>query len=257
MERSSIKMMAAAMVISVLLAGCGDKNDAQSADSGQAANGGGQAVSQDASGGQGPQQPDRTADYLAKVVKVSGDSIVVQKSTVSPADMPSFGGGRQGGQGQRPQKGQGGQAQGQGSAAQGQDAQAQGQGQGNAGQAGGAAANGGGAQGRSGQAGGTQGAKGGYGQGGNRQGGRGGGGFMNQMKFEDAQVTVPVGADTAIVKIGRGQNGMTTDALKASDLKAGDILMVWVGSDNSTAQYIRLQFNPADMGNRGKAGNGQ
>ncbi|QHW31049.1 hypothetical protein GZH47_09395 [Paenibacillus rhizovicinus] len=250
MERSSIKMMAAAMLISVLLAGCGDKNDAQSANSGQAASVNGQPTAQDAGSGNGTQQPDRTADYFAKVVKVSGDSIIVQKSTMSPADMPSFGGGRQGGR--RPQ---GGQGQGAGNGQQGEGA--------NGGAAtNGTAANGGaGAQAPvQGQAQGGQGANGqAGGQGGNRQGGRfgGGGGFMNQMKFADEQVTVPVNADTEIVKMGRGQNGMTTDTLKATDLKEGDVLMVWLGSDNTTAKYIRLQFNPADMSNGGKAGNGQ
>lgn len=223
MERSSIKLMAAAMLISVMLTGCGDKNDAQSANGGQAANAGGQAASQDAGSGSGPQQPDRTADYFAKVVKVSEDAIIVQKSTMSPADMPSFGGGRQG---QRPKGNQGDGGGGQ-----------KGNWQPPEGGANGGAANGSG------------GADGAAGQGGGRQGGRfSGGGFMNQMQFADEQVTVPVNADTAIVKFGRGQNGMTTDALKASDLKAGDILMVWVGTDNTTATYIRLQFNPAEIG---------
>ncbi|MBO7743809.1 hypothetical protein I8J29_06355 [Paenibacillus sp. MWE-103] len=165
--------------------------------------------------------------------------------------MPSFGGGRGG---QRPQGGDGAQVQG-------------GQGGGQRGNwQGGGKANGDGAQGQTagGQAGNGQGAAaGGQGQGqgqgqGRAGGGRfGGGGFMNAMKFEDAQTTVPVNADTRIVKFGRGQNGMTTDALKATDLQAGDVLMVWLGADNKTAGYIRLQFNPADMGNAGKAGNGQ
>lgn len=82
---------------------------------------------------------------------------------------------------------------------------------------------------------------------------------MNQMEFAADQIAVPVNADTQIVKLGRGENGMTNDAMKASDLKAGDILMVWLGPDNATAQYIRLQFNPANMsnaGNRGNAGTG-
>ena len=116
MERSSIKLMAAAMLISVMLAGCGAQDDTQSADGGQAdiqsSNGGAAAAQGTNGGGSGPQQPDRTANYFAKVVKVSGDSIIVQKSTMSPADMPSFGGGRGGGQ--RPQGGEGEQGQGQG-----------------------------------------------------------------------------------------------------------------------------------------------
>ncbi|SFJ49032.1 hypothetical protein SAMN02799624_04708 [Paenibacillus sp. UNC496MF] len=255
MERSSLKLMAAAMLISVMLSGCGAKDDSQSGGAGQAANGAnaGQAAAQGADGGaNGLQQPDRTADYFAKVVRVSGDAIVVQKSTTSPADMPSFGGGRGG---QRPQGGDG--AQGQGGQGGGQRGHWQGGGK----------TNGDGAQGQTpdGQAGnGQDAAAGGQNGGGQSQGqgraggGRfGGGGFMNAMKFEDAQTTVPVNADTRIVKFGRGQNGMTTDALKATDLQAGDVLMVWLAADNKTAGYIRLQFNPADMGSAGKAGNGQ
>ena len=46
------------------------------------------------------QTPQRTADVLAKVVKVTADSILVQESTTAPADMP-MGGGRGGGGGYR------------------------------------------------------------------------------------------------------------------------------------------------------------
>ncbi|MFC4808689.1 hypothetical protein [Paenibacillus sp. GCM10023250] len=269
MERSSLKLMAAAMLISVMLSGCGAKDDSQSGGAGQAANGAsaGQAAAQgEESGEEGgadeAQQPDRTADYFAKVVSVSADAIVVQKSATPPADMPSFGGrggqrpqgggGAQGQGGQRPNWQGGGRTNGDGAPGQGQTAGGQaGDGQ--------DAAAGDGQSG--GQAGGSQGQSGGQagGQGQGRAGGGrfGGGGFMNAMKFEDAQTTVPVNADTRIVKFGRGQNGMTTDAMKATDLKAGDVLMVWLGADSKTAAYIRLQFNPADRGNAGKAGNGQ
>ena len=225
-------------------------------------------------GGSGPQQPDRTADYFAKVVKVSGDSIIVQKSTMSPADMPSFGGGRGGGQ--RPQGGEGEQGQGQGggrtggqrgnwqrgNGADGTGGQVQGgQGQAAGGQAGSGQTAAGGQTGGGQAAGGT--GTGGQGQVG-RQGGRpgGGGGFANQMTFTDEQITVPVNADTQIVKFGRGQNGVTTDAMTAADLQAGDILMVWLGSDNKTAIHqASIQSgnfgNAANADNAGKAGNGQ
>ncbi|WP_219835639.1 hypothetical protein [Paenibacillus sp. R14(2021)] len=237
MERSSIKMMAAAMVITVMLTGCGDKNDAQPANNGQAADRstGGAAASS------GLQQPDRTADYFAKVVKVSGDSIIVQKSTVSPADMPAGGGfgGRQGG-GQRPNRNGGS----------GDDGQ-QGQQVGNADSAPQSGGNGGtgGEQGNGNGTGDQNGGKGG------RQGGRFGGGFMNQMKFADEQTTVPINGDTEIVTVKRSQDGITNETLKAADLKEGDVLSVWMGADNTTAAYIMLRFNPANMGNQGKAGN--
>ncbi|MBM7565931.1 hypothetical protein [Paenibacillus sacheonensis] len=255
MERSSIKLMAAAMIISVMLAGCGAKNDAATADNGQAAADSGQPAQTGGGNASGPQQPDRTADYFAKVVKVDGDSIVVQKSTTSPADMPSFGGGgRQGGQ--RPQGGEGGNSsQGDGQNAAGYGGQRGQRGGGVDGQAPGGSGGQGAGDGQA--AGGTEGQTGGK-QGRGRFGG-GGGGFMNQMEFAADQIAVPVNADTQIVKLGRGENGMTNDAMKASDLKAGDILMVWLGPDNATAQYIRLQFNPANMsnaGNRGNAGTG-
>lgn len=80
---------------------------------------------------------------------------------------------------------------------------------------------------------------------------------MNQMKYEDAQTSLAVDGDTQIVSISRGQDGMTTNTLQAADLKAGDVLSVWLASDNKTAQYIMLRFNPAAMQGQGKAGNGQ
>lgn len=272
-----MKMMAAAMLIAVMLAGCGNKNDAQSADSGQATN---QGTNQGANGGGGgpngrgfaadPDQPDRTADFYAKVVKVDGDAIVLQKSTVSPADMPAFGGrggGQRGGNGQQAGGANGQQGQANGAASNGNDqAGGDAQGTGNAPAAGDAQGNG---QGNGGaQQGNGQGGNGGQGrgQGGRFAGGAGGGGFMNQMKFADEQTTLPVNADTKIVTFARGQNGMSTEAVQASDLKAGDIITVWLGADNSTALYIRMQFSAANMGNAanngntgntGKAGNGQ
>ncbi|SDX80831.1 hypothetical protein [Paenibacillus sp. CF384] len=248
MDRSSLKLMAAAMLLTAMLTGCGSQNDEQQpTNNGQAAVGG-------FSGG-GVNQPDRTADFLAKVVKVSGDAIIVQKSTLSPADMPR-GGGFGGGGGGRPNRdgqaksGEGRKGTGNAASSEGNAAPAD---NGNAPQgeapptdgSNGAAANA--PQGNAG----ADGA-----QGGKRQGGRfgGGGGFMNQMKFEDAQTTVAVDADTEIITMSRGQDGMTTNALKAADLKEGDILTVWLSSDNKTAQYISLRFNP---GTQGKAGNGQ
>ncbi|SFT06448.1 hypothetical protein [Paenibacillus sp. BC26] len=238
MDRSSLKLMAAAMLLTAMLTGCGAQNDEQQpTNNGQAAVGG--------FNGGGVNQPDRTADFLAKVVKVSGESIIVQKSTLSPADMPRGGGGFGGGVGQRPNRD--GQAQsgegreGNGTAPEG-EAPPAGNGTASQGDAPADAPQG------------NAGADGA--QGGKRQGGRfgSGAGFMDQMKFEDAQTTVAVDADTEIVTMSRGQDGMTTKALKAADLKEGDILTVWLSSDNKTAQYITLRFNP---GTQGKAGNGQ
>ncbi|AZN39873.1 hypothetical protein [Paenibacillus albus] len=244
MDRSSIKLMAAAMLLSVMLTGCGSKDEGQPANNGQAAVGN---VSNSANGS-GPVQPDRTADFFAKVVSVSDNTIVVQKSTMKPSDMPG-GGGFGGGGGKRP-NGNGQKAGGNGNAP---SADVQPPADGNQ-PADGAQPPADGAQGgQNGKAG------DGKGRGGNRQGGGrfGGGGFMNQMKFEDAQTSVTADADTKIVSISRGQDGMTTNTLQAADLKAGDVLSVWLASDNTTAQYIMLRFNPADMQGQGKAGNGQ
>lgn len=240
MDRSNFKLMAAAMLLSVMLTGCGAKDGGQPANNGQAAV---SSVSDGSSNGSGSVQPDRTADYFAKVVSVSGNTIVVQKSTMKPSDMPGgrgFGG-RGGGYGQRPNR-----SGGDGQQQQGDNAAPAADGQ----------------QGDNGSApavGGQNGQAGGNGKGGNRQGGGrfGGGGFMNQMKFEDAQTSVAVDGDTKIVSISRGQDGMTTNMLQAADLKEGDVLSVWLASDNKTAQYIMLRFNPAAMQGQGKAGNGQ
>ncbi|SEP10524.1 hypothetical protein [Paenibacillus sp. OV219] len=246
MERSSIKLMAAAMLLSVMLAGCGAKDEGQPANNGQA------AVSNvgNSASGSGPVQPDRTSDFFAKVVSVSDNTIVVQKSTTKPSDMPQGGGFGGGGGGQRP-KGDGKQTGDNGNAP---SADFQAPADGDQPADGGAEPPAGAAQGgQNGQAG------AGNGRGGNRQGGGrfGGGGFMNQMKYEDAQTSVAVDTDTKIVSISRGQDGMTTNTLQAADLKAGDVLSVWLASDNTTAQYIMLRFNPADMQGQGKAGNGQ
>ncbi|RAP75131.1 hypothetical protein [Paenibacillus montanisoli] len=241
MDRNSLKLMAAAMLLAAMLTGCGSQNGDQ-----QAANNGQAAASAGFNAG-GSNQPDRTADFFAKVVKADGDSITVQKSTMSPADMPQGGFGGRGGQRPNRDAGAGG------------NNAAPPEGElppmpddggelppppDDAGEMpappddAGASGNAGGAP------------------NGDRQGGGrfGGGGFMNQMKFEDAQSTIGVDAETEIVSMGRGQDGMTENTLKASDLKEGDIVTVWLSSDNKTAQYISLRFMP---GMPGKEGNGQ
>ncbi|WP_308638210.1 hypothetical protein [Paenibacillus silvisoli] len=246
MDRNSLKLMAAAMLLAAMLTGCGSQNGDQ-----QAANDGQAAAAPGFNAG-GSNQPDRTADYFAKVVKVSGDSIIVQKSTMSPADMPRGGGGF---------GGRGGARQNRDGAAQPNDAGAGGDGNAAGGTNGELPPSDGAgerqtppddaAAGAS-----TGGNAGGGAPNGDRQGGRfgGGGGFMSQMKFEDAQTTLGVDAGTEIVTMSFGQDGMNENALKASDLKEGDILTVWLSSDNKTAQYISLRFNP---GQPGKEGNGQ
>jgi hypothetical protein len=244
MERSSLKITAAVMAIALLLAGCGSKaEDSSAAPTGQT--GGTQAAADNAGGGT-DQPPDRTADIFAKVVKVTSDSIVVQESKTPPSEMP--GGGMRGGHGGGPRGGT------QGSA---HDGNTQPQGGGTAGYTGGQAGSGQASTAQAGDSGSGQPGTDGHGTGrpgGARYGtGRGGGGFGG-MAFKDEQTSISITQDTEIESSSFGQNGRTTPRLEPSDLKAGDIITIWLDSDKKTAQYIMRRFNP---GNFGKAGNRQ
>lgn len=225
MERSSIKLAAAALLITAMLAGCGAKDEAAPAsNNGQAASGtvSGGSTANTANGGGASQAPDRTADIMAKIIKVTADSIVIQESKTAPSDMQrkgGFGSGRQrgngGNQGERP-AGQvsGGTGDQQPSSGNGDRQQQP------------SAANGGGKGGRA-------------------------RGF--QMEFKDEQTTLSIHADTQIVSLIRGQDGMTTEQLKAADLKEGDIVTIWLNDTDKTAvQYMTLRNIPANFG---KAGN--
>ena len=235
MKHWTLKTAAAAAALALLLAGCGSKNaDPAAANASQSA--GGQAADQTAAGGEN-QPPNRTADMMAKVVKVNADSIVVQESKTPPSEMPGgggYGGGRRGNRG-----GQTGGGQANGGQATGEQA-AGGQGTGSAG----AVSGGGGSSNGSGS-----------GAGNVKMGSRTGrpGGF-GQMAFKDEQTTVAISADTEIIAMSFGKDGRTTTQLKPSDLKEGDIVTIWLDSDKKTAQYMMQRSIPANFR---KAGNQQ
>ena len=76
------------------------------------------------------------------------------------------------------------------------------------------------------------------------------------MEFKDEQTTIAINADTQIVTMSRGDNGMTSSTLKVSDLKEGDLLTIWLASDKKTAEYMVQRMN-RNQGNFGKAGTKQ
>ena len=73
------------------------------------------------------------------------------------------------------------------------------------------------------------------------------------MEFKDEQTTIAINADTQIVTMSRGNNGMTIEYSKVSDIKEGDLLTIWLASDKKTAEYIVQRMN-RNQGNFGKAG---
>ncbi len=219
MDRSNFKLAAAAMLLTVMLAGCGAQNGETTA----AANG--QAAVSPVNNTAAVQTPQRTADVLAKVVKVTADSILVQESTTAPADMP-MGGGRGGGYRTGSKQGERSAAPADGEK---QPADA---------------------------AGGDQASSTASGTKPDSAPRRGAGGKGFQMEFKDEQTTIAINADTQIVTMSRGDNGMTTSTLKVSDIKEGDLLTIWLASDKKTAEYMVQRMN-RNQGNFGKAGTKQ
>jgi len=242
MENWKIKLAVGTLLLTMLLTGCGAKNN--TADGGNAAAGnasGVQAAGGAATNGQQGANGMQTADLFAKVVKASADSIIVLKSTMQPSEMQGRGGmsGGRGQGGQAPAGDAGATPQGEAPA----DVQAPPQGNP---PEGGQASDG--AQQSNGTAQGDN-------PGGGRNGRPGGGGGMMQMEFAAEQTTIPINADTQITAMTRGQDGASASQLQVSDLKEGDIVMIWLAEDGKTALTIRKQ--QFGQGNRGEAGNGQ
>lgn len=237
MERWVWKRAAVVVLLASMLAGCGNDGGDAVTDTGQAAAG----VRSD---GTQLQLPDRTADLMGKVVSVSAESIVLQKSKTQPADMPGggmgFGGGQRGDRasrqgtegapdGDRPQPPEG--------APQGDQPQSPADGERPQQPEGGTGE------------GGMQPPEGGTpdpGSGANR--GQRGGGFGGQMEFTDEQMTVKLTADTAIFAMSFGEGGMTNNPVQAADIQIGDILTVWLDSDQGAASTITKTTIPTNIG---------
>ncbi|TYP71837.1 hypothetical protein [Paenibacillus methanolicus] len=223
----------AAFALTALLAGCGS-GDGQGAATNTVTEAG--ASAQSANGAEGVGMPERAGDLMGKIVSVTADSVVIQKSNVQPSDMP----GGDMGEGRRPN----------GQAPEGSAPQAGG-GSGDAlpaqdGNPGADAPAGDGAQGQQGGPGGEPPADG---QGQRPQGGRGG---FGQMEFTDEQVTVTLNSETAISAMSFGQDGMSNTPMEASALKAGDIVTVWLNPDQTTAQSLQVRSMPANNGEAGE-----
>lgn len=212
-----------------MLAGCGNSaeqtantnetaatTDAVSETGQGTANASGQATTGDAAQSNA-QTPERTADLMGKIVSVTADSIVVLKSKMQPADMPQ-GGGQGGGPG-------GGQPPTDGTAPQGE-----------------APADGESPEMPAGQDGQTR-----------PEGGRGGGGGFGQMEYTEEQVTVKLSSESAIfsMSFNRESQSAATSQLTTSDLKADDIVTIWLNPDGETAQTVQLRTMPNGNGEAG------
>jgi len=244
MERWVWKRAAAVALLTSLLAGCGNEG-------GDATGNPGQAAAGVPSEGAQLQLPDRTADLMGKVVSVSAESIVLQKSKTQPADMPGggmgFGGGQRGDRAGR---------QGPEGAPQGDRTQppAEGVPQGEQPQPSMDGADGGvpPQKPEDGTGGGGQvqpPAEGTPDAGSGTKRGRQGGGFSGgQMEFVDEQVTVKLTADTVLFAMTFGQGGVTNDRIAAADIQNGDILTIWLDADQATASTISKRMIPANIG---------
>ncbi|MFD2379737.1 hypothetical protein ACFSWD_01645 [Paenibacillus xanthanilyticus] len=223
----------AAFVLTALLAGC-SSGDGQAAATNMVSVAG--APEQAASGLDGVGVPERAGDLLGKIVSVTADSVVIQKSNMQPSATP--GGGMGGGRRPNGQAPDGSAPQGGGGT--GNAAPAQG------GNAGADAPAGDVAQDRQDGPAGDPPAEG-LGQ--RPQGGRGG---FAQMAFTDEQVTIGLNAETSISAMSFGQGGMSSTPMEASALKTGDIVTVWLNPDQATAQSLQVRPMPANNGEAGE-----
>ncbi|MFB9324793.1 hypothetical protein ACFFSY_02415 [Paenibacillus aurantiacus] len=223
----------AAFVLTALLAGCGS-GDSQAAGTNTVNEAGISATA--ASGTKEAGMPERAGDLMGKIVSVTADSVVIQKSNMQPSDMP--GGGMGGGRRPNGQAPDGAASEGSGTGATAPSGQE--------GNSGADAPTGDGAQER--PSGGPNGEPPTDGQGQRPQGGRGG---FGQMEFTDEQVTVTLNSETSITAMSFGPGGMSNAPVEASALKAGDIVTVWLNPDQTTAQSLQVRSMPANNGEAG------
>lgn len=219
-----------------LLAGCGSKaNDASGQPGNQAQN-----QAQDGSGGDaqgGPNGQGRfggmgmvdengnAASLMGKVKSIDGQTVTVYKSSFDPSKMPA-GGGRNGGGGAPPSGAPDGEPN--GSAA-----------------PGGGADNGGGV----GQ---NAGGQNGGGQAGNNNGSRRQGGMGNMFTDETEAISV---TDATKIEQTSFENGQaTTKSLTLADLKADDVLTIWLKEGTQEATLIRVGGFGGGFGGGGGGG---
>ncbi|UVI28882.1 hypothetical protein [Paenibacillus spongiae] len=238
-ERWIWKRAAMAVVLAAMLTGCGNAGEDAATETGQASAGEPMDVAQ-------LQLPERTADLMGKVVSVTPDSIVLQKSKTQPADMPGGGmgfGGRQRGDGSGGRGGSNGAPQGERPQPPAEGVDGSGQPQPPAEGVDGSGQPQPPAEGVDGSGQPQPPAEGVDGSGqpqppAEGSGGRGNrgqaGGFGGQMEFLDEQVTVKLTADTELFAMAFGEGGMTNNRVEAADLQSGDILTLWLDEDQST-----------------------
>ncbi|RUS48011.1 hypothetical protein [Cohnella sp. AR92] len=216
-----------------LLSGCGSKSDHASAggaqtqtDNGSAQGGQGQGGNRGGFGGGMVDANGNTADMLGKIKSINGNTITVYKSSFDPGQMR---GGMRSGQG-----GQGGQS--------GQN------GDGVQPPSGAPDSSNGGQPPADGQmpSGAPDGANKGNG------GGRPGGGMANM--FTDETVDITVTDATVIQKTSFENNEMTTTDVALSDLKADDVLTIWLTEGTQEAATIKIGGFGGGMGRGGQGG---
>lgn len=99
------------------------------------------------------------------------------------------------------------------------------------------------------------------GNGGFRGGNGGGGGFggMRQRNYTGQTKTITIPSGTSLVTMARGQNGMTQNQIKLSDVTVGSVFSIYYKSDGKTIDKIRvMQPRTGGQGNwQGGQGNGQ
>jgi len=204
--------VASATLLVGMLAGCGAASDGNSINQGINAEQTGSGTDGSVSGGEvsDGMQEDQAADFIGKVVSVSAESIVLQKSTMQPANIPE--GGQTFGRGMRRGAGEGS-----------ENPERTGKpqdGRGNSEERPQSSAN-------------DQ-------QEGQRpsERGAGGRGFPGEMDWTDEQITVRIGEETELLTTLFGESGMTTTPLQLSDLQAGDVLTVWLANDETTNEQM-------------------
>jgi len=233
----------------VMLAGCGSKADGSDAlangqaqvDAGAGQNGQGGGMR----GGMGMvDENGNAANLIGKVKSVNGQTITVYKSSIDPSQMGRGPGGPNGGGGQ-PQSGPPNDAPNDGSGQAQNDGQASGSTDAGTGSAGTGSAGTGGVTGSDGGGAGT-------GAGGNRPQG---GGMANIFTDETVDIAVTDATNIESTSFDNGQ--ATTKEVALSDLKADDVITVWLKDGTQEATTIRLGGFGGGRGGRGGPQGGQ
>lgn len=250
----------------VMLAGCGSKADGggeQANAQAQVDAGAGQNGQGDMRGGMGMvDENGNAANLIGKVKSVNGQTITVYKSSIDPSQMGRGPGGPNSGGGQPPSgtpNDGSGQAQNDGQASGSTGAETGSAGTGGATGSdevgngnGGNVSGGGGANGSSGGNANGNGGGAGTGAEGNRPPG---GGMANMFTDETVDITV---TDATKIESTSFENGQaTTKEIALADLKADDVITVWLKDGTQEATTIRLGGLGGGRGGRGGPQGGQ